>query len=124
MNDEIEVFGAGGQARNVMYVEDATEVLWRAVREPRLIGETYLAAGAEHLTVREIAESVVNVFQRGRVANVEWPDDRLRIEVGPVHLSSSRLQSVIDWKPRYDLTSGLERTRATMEQAASQGEGV
>src|SRR5438477_6542726 len=46
--EAIKVFGAGDQLRNLMYVEDATEVLWRAAANPRLVGEVYFAAGDEH----------------------------------------------------------------------------
>src|SRR5581483_10410049 len=35
---EIKIFGPGTQIRNVLYVEDATDVLWRAAQEPRLFG--------------------------------------------------------------------------------------
>ena len=37
-NEEIKIFGTGGQLRNTMYAGDATEILWRAAHEPRLIG--------------------------------------------------------------------------------------
>ena len=112
----IEVFGAGGQTRNVMYVDDATDVLWRAALEPRLIGETYFATSDEHLTVREIAEMIVSVFQRGTVAQVEWPDERRRIEIEHVQFSSARLQAILGWQAQYDLASGLRRTRAILDE--------
>ncbi len=119
LNQNIEIFGEGSQTRNIMYVEDATDILWRAAHEPNLIGETYLAAGTEHVTVNEIAESIVNVFDRGNVTHIDWPDDRRRIEVGDVTLCSDRLRAITKWKPRYDLISGLERTKAILEQKGS-----
>jgi UDP-glucose 4-epimerase len=118
----IEIFGTGEQTRSVMYVEDAVDIMWRAAHEPRLIGETYFAGGTEHATVREIAEAVVSVFERGSVTYSTWPDDRRRIEIGPVSLSSSRLRSIIDWEPSHDIRSGLVRTRAVMEEASRQRE--
>ena len=115
-DQQIKIFGEGRQTRNVMYVDDAAEILWRAAHEPRLIGDTYLATGTQHPTVREIADTIVRVFQRGRVTCVEWPDDRRRIEIGPVKLSSARLRAITNWEPRYDLTSGLQRTKAVLEK--------
>lgn len=114
-NQQIKIFGEGSQTRNVMYVDDAAEILWRAAHEPRLIGDTYLATGTQHPTVREIADTIVRVFQRGQVTSVEWPDDRRRIEIGHVKLSSARLRAITNWEPRYDLTSGLQRTKAVLE---------
>jgi len=115
-NQEIKIFGEGDQMRNVMYVEDATDILWRAAHEPGLIGETYLATGTQHLTVNEIAETIVSVLDRGKVTHVDWPDDRRRIEIGDVTLSSDRLRAITKWEPRYDLISGLQRTKTTLKR--------
>src|ERR1043165_261146 len=35
-NQEINLFGAGGQTRNILYVDDATDILWRAARDQRM----------------------------------------------------------------------------------------
>lgn len=115
-NQEIEIFGTGDQTRNVMYVDDATEVLWRAAQNHRLIGQTYFATGSEHLAVGEIAETIVRVFQRGKVTHIEWPDERRRIEIERVKFSSARLRAVMGWQARYDFASGLQRTKSILEQ--------
>ena len=114
-NQQIKIFGEGDQTRNVMYVDDATDILWRAAHEPGLLGETYLATAAQHLTVREIAETIVSVFQRGKVTHVEWPDERRRIEIGHVKLSSAKLRDLTNWQPRHDFMSGLQQTKAVLE---------
>ena len=115
-NQQIKIFGKGDQTRNVMYVDDATDILWRAAHEPSLVGETYFATAEQHLTVREIAEIIVKVFQRGKVTNYEWPEERRRIEIGHVKVSSSRLRTLTSWEPRYDFLSGLQRTKTVIEQ--------
>jgi UDP-glucose 4-epimerase len=114
-DQQIKIFGEGDQTRNVMYVDDATDILWRAAHEPGLVGETYLATATQHLTVREIAETIVSVFQRGRVTHVEWPDERRRIEIGHVKLSSAKLRDLTNWEPRHDFMSGLQQTKAVLE---------
>lgn len=108
---EITMFGSGNQTRNVLYVEDATDILWRAAGEPRLVGDVYFATGDEHLSVREIAEAIVRVFGSGKVTHVAWPEERRRTEVEAVRFSSARLQAVTGWRPRHDFTAGLTRTR-------------
>ena len=112
---DIRIFGSGSQTRNVLYVEDAVDLLWKAAQEPRLIGGSYFATSEEHLSVGEIAETIVKVFQSGKVIHIDWPDERKRIEVENVVFSSERLRSVIDWKAQYDLESGLRQIRATRE---------
>jgi len=56
------------------------------------------------------------VFQRGKVTNYEWPEERRRIEIGHVKVSSARLRAITSWEPRYDFLSGLQRIKAVIEQ--------
>ena len=109
---EIKIYGSGGQTRNVLYVDDATEVLWCAATEPRLKGESWFATGDQHLTVREIAESIVRVFGSGRIVHIDWPDERRRIEIDQVRFSSQRLRDIIDWSPQVDFEAGLRQILA------------
>jgi len=111
-DQEIRIFGSGSQTRNILYVEDAVDLLWRAAREPGLTGGSYFATSEEHLSVREIAETIVQVFKSGRVVHIDWPEERKRIEVEHMVFSSARLRSIIDWKPEYNLKSGLQQTKS------------
>jgi nucleoside-diphosphate-sugar epimerase len=115
-NQEIKIFGSGEQTRNVLYAEDATEIMWRAAQESKLVGETFFATGSEHISVYDIAKSIVSVFQRGSLKHIEWPEERLRIEIDRVKFSSARLQDITKWQPRFDLVSGLQKTKAVMEK--------
>jgi UDP-glucose 4-epimerase len=115
-NEEIRIFGAGNQTRNALFVEDATEVLLEAAGNPRLYGETYFATHEEHLTVLEIAEQIIAVMGRGRLAHVDWPDERRRIEIERIRFSSARLRGILGWQPQYSFKQGLQKTRAAMEK--------
>jgi len=115
--EPIKIFGSGAQLRNVMYVGDAVEILWRAAQQPRLAGRMCLATGDQHLTVSEIASAIVDVFGSGSVEHVEWPDERRRMEIDDARFSSARLRELIGWKPVDDFVSGLRKTRAALETA-------
>lgn len=119
-DEEIKIFGSGEQRRNVMYVADATEILWRAAQTPSLYGGIYFATSDYHLSVCQIADTIVNVFQRGRVRHIEWPDERLRTEIDNVKLSSARLRSITNWQPHYDFVSGLQQTKTIIEKETTQ----
>lgn len=107
----IQVYTPGEQTRNVMFVDDATEIMWRAAHSPQLIGETYFATHYDHHHVKEIAETIVEVLGKGRIKYVPWPDLRKRIEIEKVMFSSARLYYLTDWKPKYSLRQGLEKTK-------------
>ncbi len=72
--ERIKVFGTGTQTRNVMFVKDAADVLYRAARDERLLGETYFATHDQHFSVLQIAQEIVRVLGRGEVKHVEWPE--------------------------------------------------
>jgi len=116
-NGEIKIFGDGSQSRNVLYVEDAAEILWRAAWNPKLYGKLFFAASPYHLSVREIAETIVSVWGRGKVVYDPWPEERRLIEVGSVRFSSARLKALTGWEASYDFVSGLKKTREIMERS-------
>jgi len=115
-NQEIKVFGSGEQTRNVMYVEDAVDVLYRAVSDERLVGDVFFATHDRQYTVAAIAREIIRVFGRGGLTTVEWPDERKRIEIENVRISSDRLQRITGWKARYSLEEGLRKTMEILER--------
>jgi UDP-glucose 4-epimerase len=114
-DQEIQLFGSGEQTRNVLYAEDAAEILYQAAANRRLDGEVYFAGHDEHLSVRGIAERIIGVMGRGRIRQIEWPDERQRIEVDRVQISSELLRTATGWRPRYSFEEGLRRTKAVLE---------
>jgi UDP-glucose 4-epimerase len=114
-NDEIRIWGSGEQRRNVMFVDDAVEVLYRAASTSDLVGESFFAAHSEHLSVAQIAASIVKELGRGTVVHSPWPDERRRIEIDDVRISSEALKARLDWQPRYSFAEGLRQTRLILE---------
>jgi UDP-glucose 4-epimerase len=110
---QIKIFGEGQQTRNLLFARDACEAMIAASRESRLYGQAMFATHDEHLSVREIARAVVETFG-GSVTHVEWPEDRKRIEVDDVHISSARLRSVTSWRPQTSFRDGLAITKRVM----------
>jgi UDP-glucose 4-epimerase len=115
-DQEITVYGEGKQRRNLLYAEDAAEALYQAAQNPKLYGEAFFAAHDEHVSVIDIATQIVKTFGRGKLSHIEWPEQRKRIEIDDVRISSELLRGLSSWRPRYGFLEGLERTRAIMEQ--------
>ena len=112
----IRLFGSGNQTRNVMYADDAVDILYKASFNEQLIGETFFAAHEQHLTVAEIAAQIVRVFNGPGIVHVEWPDQRQRIEVEQVRISSKKLYTVMGWKPEYSFEQGLLKMCKQLEE--------
>lgn len=115
-NKPIQIFGDGLQTRNVMFVDDAADIMWQAAHDPKLFGETFFAAHADHHSVKEVAESIIDVFGKSRIEYVPWPDFRKRIEIEKVLFSSAKLHYITGWRPKYSLREGLELTKKRMEE--------
>ena len=111
--EPITIFGEGLQTRNVLYVEDAVSALWLAANTPSLQGETFFAVHSEHLSVGEIASTIVKVVGKGSVIHIPWPDERRRIEVDRVQISPKRFCGMTGWTPRFTFQAGLEATKST-----------
>lgn len=112
----IEIFGTGTQKRNVMYVEDASEILWRAAHCEALYGKTFFATSPFNHSINDIAKTIISVFERGSVIHVDWPQERRKIEVGSVKVSSAKLESLTGWRASYSLTSGLACTKKVLDE--------
>lgn len=115
--EPIKLFGNGNQTRNVLFAEDAVEIMYQSAFKPQLIGESFFAVSDEHLSVAEIAKAIVDVFGKGSVEQVEWPEERQRIEVGKVMFSSARIRKITGWKPRYTFREGLARMKEILDGA-------
>lgn len=113
--DEIRIFGEGHQTRNVLYVEDAAAALWTAAHSPQLLGETFFAVHEEHVSVRDIAASIVRVMGCGSVTHVPWPDERRRIEVDKVRITAAKFRQLTGWQPQHSFEEGLHQTKAVWQ---------
>ena len=107
---ELTVFGKGEQLRNISYVEDCTSALIMASQNEATNGEVFFAAADQQYNVAEIAREITNVIG-GTVKFIDWPKDREVIEIGDAVISNKKIKSALEWTPRYDLNSGLIKTR-------------
>jgi UDP-glucose 4-epimerase len=113
---DITVYGSGQQTRNIMFAEDAAEILYRSAFNPCLYGQMFFAVHDEHLSVLEVAQTIVSVFDRGRVVQVEWPDVRKRFEINEARISSRQLRAITGWKPQYSFAAGLAKVKRVMSR--------
>ncbi|MBU0987006.1 MAG: NAD-dependent epimerase/dehydratase family protein [Proteobacteria bacterium] len=112
---QITVFGDGSQSRNVMYVEDASDLLYHCIDHDCLYGDVYFAVHKEHYPVVDIAREIISVFGKGRLIKKRWPHYRKKIEIGDVIISGAKLYYETRWEPQYTLREGLLKTKKIMK---------
>jgi UDP-glucose 4-epimerase len=114
-DQELSVFGDGSQTRNVMYVEDATDLLYKSINFDSLFGDVFFAVHKEHYSVLKIAQEIISVFGKGKLVRKKWPHYRKKIEIGDVIISGAKLHYETSWEPQYSFREGLKKTKKIMK---------
>ena len=111
-NRDIQIFGDGSQLRDVVYVDDVVEAFLQAGASDVCNGEVFNVGGRLPVSLRELADLLVDVAGAGAgtVRYIPWPDDRRPIDIGNFHTDSSKFRRAVDWTAAVDLRDGLTRT--------------
>ena len=112
----IKVFGDGLQLRDFNYVDDCVEAILAAGASEITCGKFYNLGSPEIISVRNLAELLVNLGYGGTYELMPFPDDRKAIDIGDYYGNFSLIQRDLGWKPAVDLRAGLQRTIAYYRQ--------
>ncbi len=105
----IEVWG-GEQLRDFTYVDDAVEAFLLAAARPEGIGGVFNLGGPPPVTLRRLAELLVEINGRGEFVVREFPGERKKIDIGDYYADDRLIGRKLGWKPRTDLREALTRT--------------
>ena len=78
----IQVFGDGQQLRDFTYVDDAVEALLMAAVSPDAVGSVFNLGGDERITLKDLAELVVQCNGKGKYTLAPFPENRKAIDIG------------------------------------------
>lgn len=106
---EIEIMGDGTQLRDLNYVDDVVDAMLRAAATPGARGRVYNLGATPPVSLRELAELMLEIHGAGSYRLVPFPEARRRIDVGSVHVSHERVRAELGWEPRVSLREGLTR---------------
>ena len=105
-NETLTIYGEGQQLRSVLFVQDAVRALALAAKTS-LSGQVWFAADDQSHSVKALAQAIVAACGSGRVAQIEWPEARKRIDVGDIVIDSSKIRADLGWTPTVALEDGL-----------------
>lgn len=108
-NQPFEVW-EGHQLRDFTYVDDAVEALLLAATNPQARGQVFNLGGDSVVSLRQLADALVEINGAGNYVLREFPADRKRIDIGDYYADYSRIQSTLGWRPQVPLREGLQRT--------------
>ena len=103
--------GSLSPTRDFNFVSDTVGGFIALAESDQALGEEVnIATGVEH-TIGDVAEFLINSINPN--ATIELDAERLRPDASEVFRligDNSKLRSISDWRPAYDLTSGLSAT--------------
>ena len=106
-----EVWG-GEQLRDFTYVDDAVEAFLLAATQDEANGQVFNLGGCEVISLRELADLLVQANGGGAYEIRTFPPDRKRIDIGDYYADDRRIRSELGWVSRVNLQEGLARTLA------------
>ncbi len=107
----IDVWG-GDQRRDFTYVDDAVEALLLSASKPEGIGGIFNLGGVGQVSLRELAETLVDVAGQGSFTIKEFPSDRKKIDIGDFYSDCRLIENSLGWKPRTSIKQALAKTVA------------
>lgn len=106
----VTIFGDGLQTRDFVYVGDLVEVLYAALDNANMTGQTMNVGRGVECTLLELLAKLEAVLGKP----IERKHDAPRIgDIAKSRADVRRLQTVLGWVPRTDLQAGLARLVAS-----------
>jgi nucleoside-diphosphate-sugar epimerase len=106
-----EVWG-GGQIRDFTYIDDAVDALLLAAAAPAAAGRVFNLGGRERISLRGLADLLIEVNGGGRYVTRTYPPDRRKIDIGDFYADYGLIERTLGWRPRTRLRTALARTLA------------
>jgi UDP-glucose 4-epimerase len=104
-----EVWG-GDQLRDFIYVDDCVEAMLMAAASPKGNGRIFNLGGSERITLRDLAQLMIELHGKGEFVLREFPSERKKIDIGDYYSDYSLISSTLGWAPKVSLRKGIKRT--------------
>ncbi len=106
----IKIFGDGLQLRDFNYVDDCVDAMLMAGASDKANGMVYNLGSSEVVSLRAVAEMMVDLWGGGLYEMIPFPPERKAIDIGDYYGDFSLITDALGWQPKVDLRSGLNST--------------
>ena len=103
----LKIFGDGTQTRELLYVEDCVDFLYRASRNKKAYGQVINAGLGRDVSINELARLVCP--DKSRIEHIEHHHPQSEIQ--KLLCDSSKAKAMLDWEAKVDLPAGIEKLK-------------
>ena len=108
--ESIDVFGDGGQERDLLYVDDCVEAMLLAATADQAVGRTYNVGQRQGISLAELASILTSLEPGSRWNLVPFPPEREAIDIGNYSTDTTLIEKDLGWSSRVSLRDGLSKT--------------
>jgi len=106
----IEVFGDGRQLRDFNHVDDVVDALLLVACSDEANGQVFNLGADDPISLRDLAELLVEINGSGEIRLVPFPPDRKAIDIGSYYADFQQIHRTLGWTPKVPLRKGLAET--------------
>jgi UDP-glucose 4-epimerase len=103
--EPLPIYGDGMQIRDYTYVDDVSDAFVLALNNSRAVGETFLLASGERISLLELARKVIDLTKSGsQLKSLPARKGDVRRFVG----NSKKAREMLGWRCKVPLDAGLK----------------
>jgi UDP-glucose 4-epimerase len=102
----------GHQLRDFTFVDDAVDAFLLAAASENSNGQVFNLGGDCVISLKDLAELLIEVNGGGRYVTRSFPPDRRVIDIGDYYANFERIRTILGWQPKVPLREALTRTVA------------
>ena len=70
----------------------------------------YNLGSAEYVSLKDLADMIVEIFGKGSYSLVPFPTERKTIDIGDYYSDFNKIKSAMGWTPRVSLREGIKKS--------------
>lgn len=109
-NERLEIYGNGSQLRDYIYVEDVIDALLKAALASVGANKIWNLGSGNSITLEEMAAKIIKLTGSGYIQKIAWPSTAQKVETGDFKCDICHISNALNWKPKFDIDSGLLST--------------
>ncbi|MEE9259454.1 MAG: GDP-mannose 4,6-dehydratase [Nitrospinaceae bacterium] len=109
--ESLKIYGDGSQTRDLLYVEDCVDFIYRASQCKEAEGETINAGSGKDIAILDLARMVCQDDSRIQFMDHHHPQS----EIKKLLCDYSKARAMLNWNPRFDLAMGIQLVKQQVE---------